>query len=270
MRAQIRIARIVEHTGRLVMPYGAQGRARPAREIAVVDKQCCAGRASKPLTESRGQRRRGRADLDDRAARRGAQEGRDQQGQRPAFRSLGKSEATVGVERDEPLGPFRVSAHQLPDRQRVEELIGDHQQRPRRQRLDAVDKLRLGRGEPPLLLGAQHRACFDEIETQRAAERRHAGGGAQQIGHQRAMPRTQLGQNDRIGPADTLPQIGAPQPDQLAEDLADLGRGDEIAGAPERIVAGVVAGLRVVQCDRDEGGDGNRPMPADVPGNAGP
>jgi len=43
MRAKIGVAWIVEHADRLVLAQAAQGWAIPAREIAVIDKQCGAG-----------------------------------------------------------------------------------------------------------------------------------------------------------------------------------------------------------------------------------
>ncbi len=157
----------------------------------------------------------------------------------------------------------------MPDRQRVEEFVGDQQQPPGWQRLDALDKMRLGDSEPALLLGAQNRARFDEVQPERLPKRRQGRGGAQEVLHQRAAPRPQLGQDDRIGPADPLPQIGAPQPDQLAENLADLGGGGEIAGAAEWLVPRVIAAAWVVQGHRHEGRDRERPMPADMAGDAG-
>jgi len=120
-------------------------------------------------------------------------------------------------------------------RQCVEELVTDEQQRTGRELRDVIGKQRLGRGKPALLFSAQHRAGFDQIEPQRAVERRHVRGRAQQIGHQRAASGTELRQDDRSRRAHLLPQIGAPNSDQFAKDLADLGGGNEIAGAAERI-----------------------------------
>src|SRR6266571_1200727 len=49
-----------------------------------------------------------------------------------------------------------------------------------------------------------------------------------------------------IGPAAIAARSGGPQPDQCAEDLADLRGRDEIAGAAERVVPRVIAGLAVM------------------------
>ncbi len=131
----------------------------------------------------------------------------------------------------------------------------------------ARDEARFGAAEPAPLPLLQHRARLDEVETQRPGEPRHAGSGAQEVAHQRAAAGAELGEDHRIGLPRALPEIGAPQPDQFAEDLADLGRGDEIAGGAERIMPGVIAGLGVVQRHRHERGDRERPLAADPPGD---
>ena len=75
---------------------------------------------------------------------------------------------------------------------------------------------------------------LDEMQPQGVGKARHAARGAQGIGHQGAAAGAELDQQHRIGRAEPLPIIGAPQADQLAEDLADLGRGDEIAARRRR------------------------------------
>ena len=52
---------------------------------------------------------------------------------------------------------------------------------------------------------------------------------AQQIAKKSTAARPQLGEDHPIGAAHPLPLYRAPDPDQFAENLADLGRGDEIA-----------------------------------------
>ena len=126
---------------------------------------------------------------------------------------------------------------------------------------------RFGEGQPAPLLIAQYRARFDQIEAHRAAKFGQGGGRAQQIAGEHAAPRPELGDDHRIGPADLFPDDGAPQPDQLAEDLADLGRGDEIAGAAERLSGRVIAEFRIVQRDRHVGRQGQRPLGADAAGD---
>ena len=66
------------------------------------------------------------------------------------------------------------------------------------------------------------------------------------------------------GLAHHLPDRDRPEADQLAEDLADLRRGDEVAGAAERLAAHVVAVLGIGEAERHVVGDGDRPGGADM------
>ena len=75
-------------------------------------------------------------------------------------------------------------------------------------------------------------------------------------------PRPELDHPDIRRPSEPFPGIDAPEPDDLAEHLADLGRRDEVAAAPERVAAGIVGG--VVQ--RHELGQRDRPVAFDAPG----
>ena len=69
------------------------------------------------------------------------------------------------------------------------------------------------------------------------------GGGAQRVAHQRAAAGAELGEHEGVGAALVGPDLGRPEADQLAEHLADLGGGDEVARRAERIAGGVVAVL---------------------------
>mgnify|MGYP004002689995 CR=1 FL=1 len=75
----------------------------------------------------------------------------------------------------------------------------------------------------------------------------HTVGGAQGIGHQRAAPRAELDQAHHFGAAHLGPDMGAPKTNQLAEHLADLGRGDEITGPAQGIAGHVVTKFRMRQ-----------------------
>ena len=221
-----------------------QCRAGPAREIAVIDEQRQAGPARQTLAERqrRGRRRPGISRQPCRAAP--AQVGRNQQREGGTFRPSAKtrrsdSGSALGIERDEAFGPAGPAAHELANRQRVEELVGDQQQRTVRQRVDAVGETRRevgrGGGEAALLFLPQDRARLDEVEPQGAAEFGDGPRRAQQIGHKRAAAGTEFGQDHRIGPSDALPAVDQASADQLAEYLADFGRGDEVAGSAERV-----------------------------------
>ena len=73
------------------------------------------------------------------------------------------------------------------------------------------------------------------------AEARLPGGGAQGVAHQRAAAGAELGE-DAGAAAAVGPGLGQPEADELAEHLADLGGGGEVAGGAERVAGGVVAG----------------------------
>ena len=67
--------------------------------------------------------------------------------------------------------------------------------------------------------------------------------GPQGIGHQGAAPGPQFHQPGIFRAALIGPGLHAPQAQHLAEHLADLRRGDEIAARAERIAGGVIAGF---------------------------
>ena len=116
-----------------------------------------------------------------------------------------------------------------------------------------------------MLFRAKQRACLDQTDAQCAAKFRHGAGGAQQVAHQHAAAGPQLCQEYRIRPADPLPQIGTPQPDQFAENLADLGRGREVARRSDRVAPRIVPGLGVVQRHGHVGGNRQRALGANPP-----
>ena len=135
-----------------------------------------------------------------------------------------------------PLHPPSFPLHELPDRQRVEELVRQQQHRPSRQRLQPVmpDRPR----QPFRLQRPQPRRRLDQMQPHRRPERRrHLAHRPQSIGHQRAPPRPALHQQHRVRPSDQLPGHRRPQPQDLAKHLADLRRSGEVA---ERIVCRVV------------------------------
>ena len=78
-------------------------------------------------------------------------------------------------------------------------------------------------------------ACLDERDRDDVEEFRHCTPGAERIGHQGAAPRTKLGDGHGAWLAHRLPNGHGPQADQLAEDLADLRCGDEVAVAADRL-----------------------------------
>jgi len=181
------------------------------------------------------------------------------------------------------LVPAAALLDELADRERIQELAGDQQRRPVRHAGQALVPVRPGVRQRRGLPGAQDGAGLDQMQLRGIARRRHGlGNGAQRVGHQRAAPGPQLDQPYRRGPTHGIPQRGAPQPDQLAVNLRDLGRGDEVALEAERVSCGVVAMARMAQrqchvlgqTDRplggDQGADGPAPMPCTGPDRSAP
>ena len=194
-----------------------------------------------------------------------AQAAGNEQARRRAFGAVGKDQVTLGIDRHHPLRPAAGCTDELPDRQRVEELVGHHQQRAVRQLFDTRHPCRSRLAEASFLFRAKHRARLDQTNAQGAAKLRHNAGGAEQVAHQHAAAGPQLCQDYRIRPADPLPQLGAPQPDQLAENLADLGRGREIALRSDRAAPRVVPAFGIVQRHCHVGGNRQRALQANPP-----
>ncbi len=138
----------------------------------------------------------------------------------------------------------RAVRGELADRQRVEEFVGDQEQRQRRQVGGVVVP---GDGATGSAACCRSRRCA-EASTRctciAACEARHVRRGAQHIGHQGAAAGPELGQREGRRRALIQPGLRQAQPDQLAEHLADLGRGGEIAGSAEGIAGGVIAVAR--------------------------
>ena len=83
----------------------------------------------------------------------------------------------------------------------------------------------------------QRRAYFHEMQYDRFAKALDHTGGAHRIEQQRAAAGAELDDAHVLGRAHLPPHRRHPQSDQLAEHLADLGRGDEIPGGPTIVVA---------------------------------
>ena len=154
--------------------------------------------------------------------------GRDRRGVEP--------EAALAIaQADHALVPAIVHAHELADRQGVEELVGDDQQRAVADLLEAVDPFGIIGFEPRILLGDQRRIGLEQPQVERVAKAFGAAGDAQHVGHQRAAAGAEFEQGEGLGAAHLLPEIDEEEADQLAEHLADFGRGDEVAGRAQRI-----------------------------------
>ena len=198
--------------------------------------------APQPRAEGRRQVQGGGTDLEHRTRRGGlAQNSWYKKRQCRIFRAVDKDEPIFPVEGNHPLGPIMRPAHQLADRQRIEELIGDDQQRPFRQFLQSGQPDYIGDPKTVLLLGAQDRADLDEVEAERTAKFRQCVDSAQQIGSEDATAGPQFGEDHRIGASHRLPHQRAPDPDQLAKNLTDLRRSNEITPSANRPPGCVIA-----------------------------
>ena len=136
-----------------------------------------------------------------------------------------EDERVILVQRHHSLAPAAFGADQLAHRQRVEKFVGDEQYgRIFGHACQIV--MELSAGHRRRLLGAQDGRTFHEMHARREPVALHH---SQRVARQRAASRAKLDIEDILQPARTRPEIGAPQGDYLAEHLADIGRGDEIA-----------------------------------------
>ena len=166
----------------------------------------------------------------------------------------GTEREAVALDRDLPLAPTGDGADQLTNGEGIEELVGGDQQRAVRGQ--GVD------GRMPGCVGqslglelAQAGTRLDEVDGGHEPSRSHRPEGIDGKG---AAARPQL-DIMRRRTAGALPQVGEREADQLAEHLADLGRGDEIASCAERVMAGVIMviglGHEAIERHRPVGGD---------------
>ena len=267
MRGQVRRAGGLQDVGEGMGPHRLQRVARARTGITVVDGQQRAAVADDAGGQRRHDRVARRLHLDDGAGRRshGRRVGRKRARPEP------EGEAAVGIKPDHPLAPALPGAHELADRQRVEELVRDDEKGAGGNVLDAVvpGDGAGGVGQAGALFQPQDGAGFHQIDPQRGQEGRPEGGDPQDVGHQRAASGTQLHEPHRIGGAGRVPHRQQPGAYEFAEDLGDVRRRDEIASGAERNPRGVVAVVRVAQAARHVVGDGDRPGFGDLRGEPG-
>lgn len=168
-------------------------------------------------------------------------------------------------EADAALAPAVAGPHELAGGQGVEELVGDDEERRIGQALHRVVEDRRGRGQALRLKPAQNRAGLDEVEIEGGARRAQ---GSQGVGHQRAAAGAEFHEAGACRRACRLHRRehgASPGADQLAEHLADLRRGDEVAAAAEGIARGVVAVARMPETERHVAIETDRPARADLP-----
>ena len=152
---------------------------------------------------------------------------------------------------------------ELSDGERVEELVRDQKERTLWQSLDAV-VVGQGLGDGVDLAGAENGGGFDEVQFGSLDKARDGARGAERIGHERSATRAKFSQEEGRGAPSVDPALGKKQAQHLAEHLADLGGGYEIALDPQWITGGVIAVVRVEERLVHVVGDGDWPVPRDA------
>ena len=167
----------------------------------------------------------------------------------------------VALQPDEPLPPAVGGAQVVAHRQGVEELVGDHDRGAGRHILHAGVP---GQGDAAALqrraLGsAQDGAGLDEVEAESVGEARHPAQDAERVAEQRAAAGAELDEVQPLRAAHRGPDRGHPGADELAEHLARLGRGGEIAAGAEGIAGEIVAEGGVAEAQGHVAVDADRP-----------
>ena len=136
-----------------------------------------------------------------------------------------EGEAAFAVACDQPLAPGLAAADELPDGQRIDEFVGEHDQRTLRHRVERrIPAKRCASILEGLPLRLDHDgARLDQRHGDAVEEFRNAAPGAGSVGHQSAAARSKLGDGHAGRLAHGLPDRDRPEADELAEDLADLG-----------------------------------------------
>ena len=137
--------------------------------------------------------------------RRWSSSGRAPSGPRPSARP-------ASPEPHHPLAPAGARPLKLPDRQRVEKLVGDDEERALGEGLDAVVPGDVVAPDGGCLHRAQGGRGLDKVGAQRIVKAGHAARGAQQIGHERAATGAKLCQHDGRGRALIEPALREARP----------------------------------------------------------
>ncbi len=259
MRGEIGLARRPQRVGIGVPGDRLQCIAQAVFDVTVVEDQRRAVAARAPAEFERDPVG---APFEDRAFGRLPQAAR-QAGLEVKQRLARQAEAQIalGADLDDALVPAVGLLDRLMHRQRIDEFVGDDEARAAGDVFQRrVPKHRHVETFQPLLLQLlQCRADLDQMQHDRLAETLHHARRAQGVEDQRPAPRSELDEADVFRCAHLPPHRGQPYSDQLAEHLADLGRGDEVAVAAQRIAVDVIAVLGVRQAQPHIVGDGHRP-----------
>ena len=249
--AKIGAAGGLQHGVAVVADDRLQGVAGPAFVAAIVDDQGAAAALAtwgqQALSQVAGKVDRGRRDLGHAAQRRPLHGLRDQGLGRRGLGGAHEAQPAVRSQADQAFAPALDGALELADGQGVEKLVGHHDGRPRRHLVEVLVPAHLVVRQRSPLKSAQHRAGFHQMQARRGEEGRHQASGPQRVGHQGTAAGADLDQVELGRRAHLPPQLGAPQPDQLAEHLRHLRCRDEVALQSEGIAGHVIAPARIAQ-----------------------
>ena len=201
----------------------------------------------------------GRRDLEDRANRDGVS--RRQEIGIDGGDAGGEAERVVCVEADHALAKTLFGLDELADGDGIEKLVGDEQQEAVGDLLEALvpGDLELVGDQGLALDLLQPLAGFDQMHARLFIKvRREARKHAQDIRHHRAAAGSDFRDRDRFRRSVPAPGLEQEHADEFAEQLADLGRGDEIAALSERLARAVVAMFRICEAEREIVGDADR------------
>ena len=257
MDGEIRLARFRQRSDELMPLHRLQRIAEAGTRRAVIDEQRRPACRSEMAGKLRDDIERDRRLLEHSADRCG-----DLQ-RAPSRSRHAEGEVAVIVEPDQPLAPAFGRHHELVERQGVEELVGDRDDRAVERAGHRIVPDRFEPFQRRRLPATQDGAGLDEMNGQRRMEARHDPRRPQHIGHQRAAPRPELDEAEPCRRAHRLPGMGRPEPDQLTEHLADFGRRGEVAPGPERIARHVIAVAGMAERQRHVAADADRPFQPD-------
>ena len=246
-----------------------EGVAQPRCQVAVVEEYAGTALGGNSARNELQQGVAGRRDLEY-AAIRGIFGVRRQCARFQCGHACDEAQSARFIEAYGALQPAAVLAHELAKRQGVEEFVGSDEERTGRHGAKAFVPAKLGAGIPQRL-PLQHgkaRARLDESEGSAILEVGcELTDRTNDVPHHRAPAGPDLGQRHGQRAAERMPGHDQPGADEFSENLADLGRGDEVAAGAEGVAGRVVAVCRIEQANRHVVGHGERPGRFNQPGD---
>src|SRR4051794_27523937 len=211
MSREVLLARAVEHRRKYMAPHRLERVARTAALMAVVDDDgstAIFSKADRDRCDGRVAHRRNLVDF------------------------------TVSVKSEAPRGDCDLAlgiTDELPHRQRIEELVGNQEERLRGKLVQIFVPVRTR--QDLFLRAAKDGARLDEVHfTPKGGRAKDS----QRVARKRPPPWSELGEYRVRGRSGTPPLIRNARADDFAEHLADFRRGREIAMLPERVTGRII------------------------------